>query len=96
MRKQITMPVKLANLVTRYSVYFGVSESAVISFAITCLNHKFNSYNGLTLPLIREVDYFYKNYYIKELPRGKKAKEKEVQDNAKTKKKRSEERKKTS
>lgn len=76
MRKQITIPETLNDIVKRLSLYAKISESAVISFAVHLLSERFASFEALdeVHNLVKQIQHFYKYYYIKKLPRGKKCK----------------------
>lgn len=72
MRKSITLPNKLNEVLQTISSVFHFPESAIISYCIyDCLCHRDDEFDLLP----QELDDFYHNYYIKNLPRGKKSKE---------------------
>lgn len=77
MRKQITLPETLNDIVSRISKNAKISESAVISFGIHLLSNRLASVQAIdeVHTFITEIQRFYKFYYIKSLPRGKKSKE---------------------
>lgn len=78
MRKQITIPNKLNDVVRKFSEVCNVSESAVISYAINLLTTRFNFSESINEEkwLIGAIQNFYENIYIKLLPRGKKCSKK--------------------
>ena len=77
MRKQITIPDKLDEAVKKFAEASNVSESAVISYAINLLCIRFNCAASINeeLTVFNKIKEFYKIFYIKHLPRGKKASE---------------------
>lgn len=76
MRKQITIPDKLDEAVKMFAEASKVSQSAVISYAINLLVIRFNCAESINeeLTVINKIKEFYKIFYIKQLPRGKKCK----------------------
>lgn len=77
MRKQITIPDKLDEAVKKFAEASDVSESAVISYAINLLCIRFNCSEAINeeIALFNKIREFYQVFYIKHLPRGKKANE---------------------
>lgn len=73
MRKQITLTPTNEDVISRFSRYLELSQSAIINYAIFLFCCTFND---LPEREFKERVYdFYMNYYIKQLPRGKKAEE---------------------
>lgn len=77
MRKQITVPETLNDIVKRLAQHAKISESSVISFGIHLLSNRLASAQAIdeVHAFINDIKRFYKFYYIKSLPRGKKSKE---------------------
>lgn len=75
MRKQITVPEQINEIVRKFAEFADVSESCIFSYAITCLCKRFNDchQNWKKETKLREhiKEQFYKQYFIKELPRGR-------------------------
>lgn len=82
MRKQITIPDKLDEAVKMFAKASKVSESAVISYAINLLVIRFSCAESINeeITVITKIKEFYKFFYIKKLPRGKKSKEVEYEE----------------
>lgn len=77
MRKQITIPDSLDEVVKKFASACNVSESAVISYAINLLCIRYNCAESINeeLTVFNKIKEFYQTFYIKRLPRGKKSKE---------------------
>lgn len=77
MRKQITVPDNLNLIIREVAKSAKISESAVVSFAINLLSNRLATAKAIdeVYSLIKQIQQFYKFYYIKSLPRGKKSKE---------------------
>ena len=73
MRKQITLTPTNEDVIDRFSRYLELSQSAIINYAIFLLCCAFNDLPERTFK--ERVHDFYLNHYIKQLPRGRKAKE---------------------
>lgn len=73
MRKQITLTPTNEDVVRRFAKHCDLSQSAIINYAIYLFCCTFND-----LPerkFFQGINDFYWNYYTKQLPRGKNAKE---------------------
>lgn len=77
MRKQITIPDNLDEVVKKFAEASDVSESAVISYGINLLCIRFNCAEAINeeIALFNKIREFYQSFYIQHLPRGKKANE---------------------
>lgn len=75
MRKQITVPLEINEIIKRFAQFAQISESAVCSYAITCLCKRFNDCKGNWKKedsLKKHMkENFYEGYFIKKLPRGR-------------------------
>lgn len=68
MRKQITLTPTNDDVIIRIAKHCEVSQSAVVNYAIYLLCCSFTD-----LPerkFFERINYFYWNYYVKQLPRG--------------------------
>lgn len=75
MRKSITLPAELNDVIRKFSNITALSESAIISFCISNTCRAFNSFSEED-KFFESLFSFYDNYYIKKLPRGLKVYEK--------------------
>lgn len=76
MRKQITLPDSLNDVLKRFAKVSKTSESNVISFALMSMCQDFNTrfqYLDGEKDFIQTIKNFYVDFYCKKLPRGLKA-----------------------